>query len=115
MSYSESIDWVMERDSPFREAFGIRTVSQSDTHDPASLHPEDISFRVETKQVYICTYGNCNKEYSRKPDLICHYRGAHLNDQRYKCRVPNCERSMRGFSRRDKRDTHERKVHMRQK
>jgi hypothetical protein len=69
------------------------------------------SFRVETKKVFICTYENCNKQYSRKPDLHRHHRGVHLQDQRFKCRVNSCERAIRGFPRRDKRDMHERKMH----
>lgn len=97
----------------------------SETNDVMNAHCErrhhrfvadgafTMPFRVETKQVYICTYDNCNKTYGRKPDLVRHYRGAHLGDDRYKCRMPTCERSMRGFPRRDKRDTHERKMHMR--
>lgn len=70
-----------------------------------------IPYRIET--TYACLAPSCNKKYSRKPDLIRHYRGAHLHDQRHKCRVPGCERSTRGFPRRDKRDDHERKVQKR--
>lgn len=70
-----------------------------------------IPFRIETKRVYICAYQNCNKKYGRLPELRRHQRGAHLNDQRWKCRSAGCDRTTRGFPRRDKRDDHERKVH----
>jgi hypothetical protein len=68
-----------------------------------------IPFRVET--TYTCLESSCNRKYSRKPDLVRHYKGAHLRDDTYKCRVPTCERSERGFPRRDKRNDHERKIH----
>ncbi|KAH6629248.1 hypothetical protein C7974DRAFT_183767 [Boeremia exigua] len=79
--------------------------------EPDGDIPSTIPFRIET--TYACIEANCNKKYSRKPDLVRHYRGAHLHDQRYKCRIAACERSQRGFPRRDKRDDHERKVHKR--
>lgn len=72
----------------------------------------DISFRTETKTVYVCTYSDCNKTYSRMPDLRRHYRGSHLEDRQFKCRALGCERAIRGFSRRDKRDIHEKKMHI---
>lgn len=72
----------------------------------------DISFRTETKTVYVCTYSDCNKKYSRMPDLRRHYRGSHLEDRRFKCRALGCERAIRGFPRRDKRDIHEKKMHI---
>jgi hypothetical protein len=72
----------------------------------------DISFRIETKTVYVCTYGDCNRKYSRMPDLRRHYRGSHLEDRRFKCRALGCERAVRGFPRRDKRDVHEKKMHI---
>ncbi|KAI4950240.1 hypothetical protein J4E91_004896 [Alternaria rosae] len=72
----------------------------------------NISFRVETKRVYICTYIGCNKKYSRMPDLRRHYRGSHLDDRRFRCRALGCERAIHGFPRRDKRDVHEKKMHI---
>jgi len=82
-------------------------------NEPKSpLAAADISFRTETKTVYVCTYGDCNKKYSRMPDLRRHYRGSHLEDRRFKCRALGCERAIRGFPRRDKRDTHEKKMHI---
>ena len=72
----------------------------------------DIPFRVETKRVYICTHTGCNKKYSRMPDLRRHYRGSHLEDRRFNCRALGCERAIRGFPRRDKRDVHEKKMHI---
>jgi hypothetical protein len=71
-----------------------------------------IPHRIETKRVYICTHGDCNKKYSRMPDLRRHYRGSHLDDRRFKCRALGCERATRGFPRRDKRDDHEKKMHI---
>lgn len=72
----------------------------------------DISFRTETKTVYVCTRDNCNKRYSRLQDLRRHCRGLHLHDHQFKCRALGCERAVRGFPRKDKRDTHEKKMHI---
>ena len=64
------------------------------------------------KQRHVCPHKGCNKKYSRKPDLGRHYRGEHANDRRFKCRFGGCDRTIRGFARKDKRDVHERKMHM---
>jgi hypothetical protein len=77
-----------------------------------TVNPGDIQFRVETKRVYVCMHTGCNKKYSRMPDLRRHFRGSHLQDRRFKCRAPGCERAVRGFPRRDKRDVHEKKMHI---
>ncbi|CAO2647114.1 Nn.00g080360.m01.CDS01 [Neocucurbitaria sp. VM-36] len=73
---------------------------------------DNLTFRVETKRVFICTYGGCNKRYARIPDLRRHHRGAHQGNHQFKCRAGRCERATRGFSRRDKRDTHEKSMHL---
>jgi hypothetical protein len=92
---SDAADFMEPRDLPGNDAI-----------------PVSISFRIETKKIYICTHGYCNKKYSRMPDLRCHYRGAHLDDRFFKCRARGCERAVRGFPRRDKRDAHEQKMHV---
>ncbi|KAF2250203.1 hypothetical protein BU26DRAFT_297146 [Trematosphaeria pertusa] len=70
-----------------------------------------ICFRTETKTHYRCTYGNCNKLFSRIPDLDRHHRGSHEGMRDFTCRVAGCQRAVRGFSRKDKRNDHERKMH----
>ena len=72
---------------------------------------DNISFRIETKQVFACTYGACNNKYTRLQDLRRHHRGAHQGNHQFKCRASKCERAIRGFSRRDKRDSHEKSMH----
>jgi hypothetical protein len=79
--------------------------------EPPTTSPCTIPFRIETKRIYTCTHQSCNKTYGRLPELRRHQRGAHLNDQRWKCRSAGCDRMKKGFARRDKRDDHERKVH----
>jgi hypothetical protein len=99
-------------DIPVRASHQNKQTSQFD-NIPTFEIPDipDIPYRIETKQIYVCTYQNCNREYGREPDLRRHYRGAHLRDETYKCRNPTCGRARRGFPRRDKRNDHERKVH----
>ena len=71
-----------------------------------------VPFSTETKTVYVCKHDNCNKKYSRMPDLRRHYRGSHLEDRRFRCGALGCKRAIHGFSRRDKRNEHERKMHI---
>jgi hypothetical protein len=87
-----------------------------DRHPSVSLaHLPDVThlvrYRVKTKEVFICTYANCNKGFGRKPELYRHHRGAHRKERPFKCQARNCERSVRGFPRRDKRDEHFKKMH----
>jgi hypothetical protein len=43
---------------------------------------DDLNHLIETKQLFVCAYGTCNKRYARLPDLRRHHRGAHQrNDQ----------------------------------
>lgn len=72
----------------------------------------DVQFRVETKQIFVCTHGICNKRYARLTDLKRHHRGAHEGNDQFKCRARGCSRAIRGFPRRDKRDSHEKSMHM---
>ena len=66
----------------------------------------NLSFRVETKKVYVCTHGACYKTCSRMPDVRRHHRGAHQDDRRFTCRALGCERAIRDFPRMDKRNAH---------
>lgn len=77
---------------------------------------DEIHYRIETRTVYVCTYLECNKTFGRIYELRRHYRsrhrrGHHPSDVWYICRVPGCTRNVEGFSRKDKRDDHERKAH----
>lgn len=83
--------------------------SASRTHLPDISN--DVLFRVETKRVFICAYHHCNKEFGRKPELYRHHRSAHRKERPFKCREASCERSVRGFPRRDKRDDHVKSMH----
>lgn len=74
---------------------------------------DNFNYRIETKQVFVCAYGTCNNRYARLADLRRHHRGAHQNNDQFKCRASHCPRAIRGFSRRDKRDSHEKSMHRR--
>lgn len=115
----------MELSSPLMGAITPRetpySVEENGQHihipreEPADRQNDNIAsapaYRIETKKVFICTHQNCDKKYSRLPDLHRHHRGAHLGNQQFKCRKIECGRAIRGFTRRDKRDTHERRMH----
>jgi hypothetical protein len=91
----------------------LRGVGRKGQHHSSTADVStDISFCTETKTVYICTRDNCNKRYSRLQDLRRHCRGFHLQDHQFKCRALGCERAVRGFPRKDKRDIHEKKMHV---
>lgn len=96
-----------------------RAKEESTAQDPATPLPipdEDcttnISYRIETKKIFVCTYNDCNKRCSRVADLYRHHREAHLHNEQFKCRAIGCNRAVRGFPRREKRDTHEKKMHI---
>lgn len=75
--------------------------------NPAS----DVRFRVRTKQVFVCTYQECNKEFGRRSELYRHHRSVHKKARPFKCQVNGCYRSIHGFPRMDKKTDHERKKH----
>lgn len=79
---------------------------------PFSRNMQSLSFRTECKTTFVCTYQSCNKRFSRIYDLRRHHRGKHDDEtEKISCRFTNCPRAFRGFSRKDKRDDHERKKH----
>jgi hypothetical protein len=82
---------------------------QDQTLDQGNV--DNLNFRIETKQFFVCAYGTCNKRYARLPDLRRHHRGAHQGNHQFKCRASGCTRAIRGFARRDKRDSHEKSMH----
>ena len=59
---------------------------------------------------WLCTVASCHRKFKRHQELSRHHRSMHQQLQLYFCRVAGCRRG-RGFSRKDKRDDHERKGH----
>lgn len=78
---------------------------------PAAATPTPPRYHVRTKKVFVCAWPHCGKEYSRRPDVERHHRGAHQFLDHHKCRKLGCERAIRGFSRKDKRGSHEQVMH----
>ena len=72
---------------------------------------QEVAFRVLGKKVFQCTYRGCETRFTRLSDLRRHHTNKHHSNFLYLCRFTDCERRRRGFSRKDKRDDHERKVH----
>jgi uncharacterized Zn-finger protein len=96
----------------------FQSTSNAPKSTPHGLSPEprtqsdSLSYTIQTRPIFICTYMTCNKRYARLTDLKRHHRGAHERNNQFKCRTLGCPRTARGFSRRDKRDSHERSMHM---
>jgi len=68
-------------------------------------------FRTLDKNAVICTYNACRAQFSRRSDLNRHYKAIHLRAKTFLCSFIGCARSTIGFSRKDKRDDHKRKIH----
>jgi len=60
---------------------------------------------------WLCTISSCYRKFKRRQELSRHHRSTHQQLQLYFCRVPGCERGVRGFPRKDKRKDHERMAH----
>jgi hypothetical protein len=63
------------------------------------------------EKAFICTDLHCTRVFSRKQDLLRHELSVHQKDGSYKCQIAGCDRGFRGFPRKDKRDSHEWKIH----
>jgi len=66
--------------------------------------------------VFRCSMPSCIDEtFNRWQDFTRHYNGAHVAEDagdRFWCQVPDCERAVRPFPRKDKLNDHVRKMHM---
>jgi len=70
-----------------------------------------VAYRKVEKKAFLCLYGDCKSQFTRLSDLRRHTTSRHLRKSDIKCRHTNCKRNVRGFSRKDKRDEHERNMH----
>lgn len=68
-------------------------------------------FRTLGKNAVVCTYNLCGARFSRRSDLKRHHIAIHLRAMTFLCSFSGCARATGGFSRKDKRDNHERKIH----
>lgn len=68
-------------------------------------------FKTLTKKVFQCTYNECGTRFTRISDLKRHHASVHLRQVSFFCRIDGCQRGILGFTRKDKRDDHERRVH----
>jgi len=93
-------------DIPPLHAAHINMISRSDpTPQP--------QFRTVGQKAVICTYNDCGARFTRRSDLRRHHNNIHLGARPFFCGFNGCERTANGigFSRKDKRDNHEKKVH----
>ncbi|KAH7128179.1 hypothetical protein B0J11DRAFT_264187 [Dendryphion nanum] len=70
-----------------------------------------LQFRTITKTAYLCTFKRCNKQFTRIYDLRRHHEGVHERKASFTCSWIDCRRHVEAFTRKDKRDEHERKIH----
>jgi len=65
------------------------------------------------KKLFKCIHNNnCGTQFTRISDLKRHHRVRHERRASYNCRFAGCRRAVRGFCRKDKRDDHERRLHV---
>ncbi|PVH95093.1 hypothetical protein DM02DRAFT_169415 [Periconia macrospinosa] len=104
-------------DKCFEQSRGQDHISGPSVTSPACLAneraPTELSFRTETetRTRYICTTSHCGKKFSRLYDLRRHHRSTHQRQEDFWCQMQGCKRAIRGFARKDKRDSHEQKMH----
>jgi hypothetical protein len=63
------------------------------------------------KKSFKCIYKECGNRFTRITDLKRHHLDIHERCVSFYCRFAGCRRAVRGFSRKDKRDDHQRRVH----
>jgi len=90
------------------------------SHGGEDLDPFPVN--AEGKQALItCIFPECPKTFTRQSDLQRHIDTIHIQKQRFWCPHSTCKRSdeyggqKKSFARRDKRDEHARKIHLKGK
>jgi hypothetical protein len=64
------------------------------------------------KRSFKCIYNRCESRFTRMADLKRHHADRHQRLVSFYCGFAGCRRAKRGFGRKDKRDDHERRVHL---
>lgn len=91
----------------------LPVVSVSPNRDalPVSTGEEVVCSRL-SDGTWICTRPPCvSRRFTRYQELSRHQNSVHVRAQTFLCRTPGCNRARRGYSRKDKRDGHEKRVH----
>lgn len=101
---------ITERtESPFADILLLPTpqIDQTAIPDP---HNQS-QFRTLGNKGVICTHNACGARFSRRTDLRRHHDNIHIRAKPFLCSFTGCPRAKNGFSRKDKRHDHERKIH----
>jgi uncharacterized Zn-finger protein len=72
---------------------------------------DHVSSKTSRKHGHRCMIDTCGKTFRRFSDLKRHRRSIHERTELFFCSEPLCPRSLRGFPRKDKRDSHEKSMH----
>lgn len=78
------------------------------TSPPTADH---VSSKIPRKHGHRCMIDTCGKTFKRFADLKRHHRTIHEKAELFFCSDFLCPRSLRGFSRKDKRDSHVKSMH----
>ena len=75
------------------------------------LTADRASSKIPRKHGHRCMIDTCGKTFKRLSDLKRHHRTIHEKAELFFCSDFLCPRSLRGFSRKDKRDSHVKSMH----
>jgi hypothetical protein len=104
-----NLSWTPE---PWNFNFATMPLADpSSTISPANSFSNSTLIKLDNGR-FQCTMDNCRRSFARKADATRHHRSKHLPVRDFFfCGWAGCERQLRGFPRKDKRDDHERKIH----
>jgi hypothetical protein len=88
---------------------------QPSTRDESTSTPlvSQPCLQILGKNSFMCIYNECGSRFTRISDLKRHHLDRHARHVIFYCRFTDCQRAVRGFSRKDKRNDHEKRVHCR--
>ena len=88
--------------------------SFTSTDSLVALSDSAPNFVQISRREFVCLLNGCNKHFTRISDLRRHHLSVHRKTSAFFCRFPLCNRAIRGFPRKDKRNDHEEKIHRRE-
>lgn len=78
---------------------------------PLATASDDMIYARVRDGSWKCMLDSCFRCFDRHQELVRHQNSNHFRSCWYHCRSPGCPRARSGFTRKDNRDTHERRAH----